>query len=211
MTTIYVANNGLEFTNKGDCEDYETYFLNIKTIEEAHKEKTYHENLKLEMKKWDLPNCFDAYIEEKQRVKDLWKNKTKYSMSEFYERLSVCSRRVTDAANNLKVCIDDFRRIKRIIQHLHIKILIFKGELFTMEQTDDMYNSEYNKFTYCKVGDKVHCKPYASLDIDMDGTVVDVSNCYVRIRLETPNNPKYANSVIRIPLCYVKDYITVLN
>jgi hypothetical protein len=29
--------------------------------------------------------------------------------------------------------------------------------------------------------------------------------------LETPNNPKYANSVIRIPLCYVEKYITVLK
>ena len=163
------------------------------------------------MKKCILPDCNAAYIEEKQRFKDLMKNKESYSKNDFNKRLRVVNRRIDDAAKDLKWCINDFRRIKSIIHYLHTKILIFKGELFTMEQMDDMYNGEYNKFTYCKVGDKVHCKPYASLDIDMDGTVVDVSNCYIRVYLETPNNPKYANSVIRIPLCYVEKYITVLK
>ena len=211
MKTIYVAKNGLEFDNEEACIDYEAYFLNIKTIEEAIVSKATFEKIKCKMKKYTLPACHDSYIEEKQRFKDLMKNKTAYSKTDFNSRFHVINRRVADAANDLKECIKDFRRIKRIIHHLHIKILIFKGELFTMEQVDDMYNSKYNEFTYCKVGDKVHCKPYASLDIDMDGTVVDVSNCYIRVYLETPNNPKYANSVIRIPLCYVEKYITVLK
>ncbi len=211
MKTIYVADNGLEFDNKTECENYEAFFLNIKTIEEAIAKKSSYEKLKCQMKKCILPDLHAAYIEEKQRFKDLMKNKTAYYTTDFYSKFKVINRRVTDAANDLKWGINDFRRIKRIIHHLHIKILIFKGELFTMEQLDDMYNGEYNKFTYCKIGDKVHCKPYSSLDIDMDGTVVDVSNCYIRVYLETPNNPKYANSVIRIPLCYVEKYITVLN
>lgn len=211
MKTIYVADNGLEFDNKIECENYEAFFLNIKTIEEAIAKKSSYEKLKCKLKKCILPELNASYIEEKQRFKDLMKNKTAYSKNDFNKRLRVVNRRIEDAARDLKWGINELRRIKRIIHHLHIKILIFKGELFTMEQMDDMYNSEYNKFTYCKVGDKVHCKPYSSLDIDMDGTVVDVSNCYIRVYLETPNNPKYANSVIRIPLCYVEKYITVLN
>lgn len=211
MKTIYVADNGLEFDNKIECENYEAFFLNIKTIEEAIAKKSSYEKIKCQMKKCVLPELNASYIEEKQRFKDLMKNKTAYSKNDFNKRLRVVNRRIDDAARDLKWGINELRRIKRIIHHLHIKILILKGELFTMEQIDDMYNGEYNKFTYCKVGDKVHCKPYSSLDIDMDGTVVDVSNCYIRVYLETPNNPKYANSVIRIPLCYVEKYITVLK
>jgi hypothetical protein len=215
MKTIYVADDGREFENKEWCEDWEWCIHHSSSIDEINTAKNKLSGQISSLKHHLLPICFNEYCDRKQRLKNAIKNFKNSHTEDKVRYWEVCVNAQKRGLNFTKIELEevrnDLKRLRRKMKWLHVKSLIYKGKLFTMEQVNAMDNGEYEEFTYCKVGDKVHCKPYSSLDVDMDGTVVDVSNCYVRIRLETPNNPKYANSVIRVPLCYVEKYITVLK
>jgi hypothetical protein len=215
MKTIYVAEDGREFENKEWCEDWEWCIQHSKTIDEINIAKNKLSGQISSLKRHLLPICFNDYCNRKQYLSSAIKNFKNSHTEDKVRYWEVCVNAQTRALNFAKTELEEVRhdltRLRRKMKWLHVKSLFHKGLLFTREQVFGSQDEEYEEFTYCKIGDKVHCKPYASLDIDMDGTVVDVSNCYVRIRLETPNNPKYANSVIRIPLYYVEKYITVLK